>query len=223
VPTPRQPRPAVGKTPPSLPEDTRMARDRMAAENRAEQQEAGKRMALISAQGSADDQDGVFDGQSGDLLDAGMTPDQEAALGRQLQIGDPDEVIEDAHFQGAPAYTPEDGERVGANGVPIVEAGAEEDPDVVHAVRPTGGLRPDMVAPEEVPDVARVGAGQTDTRIVRHKQAERQRVVRVNASIQPTIGQGPGNTWDFQEGRKYRVPESVANHLAEKGYVSQWG
>lgn len=32
---------------------------------------------------------------------------------------------------------------------------------------------------------------------------------------------GAGNYYNFEAGRKYRVVESLANHLAEKGYV--WG
>lgn len=42
--------------------------------------------------------------------------------------------------------------------------------------------------------------------------------IRVNTALeQVTIG--AGNTFDFMEGRRYRVPRWVAAHLEEKGYV----
>lgn len=35
----------------------------------------------------------------------------------------------------------------------------------------------------------------------------------------PQVTIGHGNTYDFEEGRQYRVPPNAANHLAERGLV----
>lgn len=35
----------------------------------------------------------------------------------------------------------------------------------------------------------------------------------------PQVTIGHGNTYDFEEGRQYRVPPNVANHLAERALV----
>lgn len=42
-------------------------------------------------------------------------------------------------------------------------------------------------------------------------------VIRVNATVNPTIGYG--NTYNFEEGQRYRVPKHVAQHLESKGLV----
>lgn len=44
------------------------------------------------------------------------------------------------------------------------------------------------------------------------------RVIRVNADLSQ-VAIGAGTSYDFEEGRKYRVPKNVADHLEEKGYV----
>lgn len=67
---------------------------------------------------------------------------------------------------------------------------------------------------EPTPEVTEVG-GIVDLGDVEVQQATR--VIRVNATIDPTIG--AGNEFHFEEGRKYRVPAFVADHLEEKGYV----
>lgn len=44
------------------------------------------------------------------------------------------------------------------------------------------------------------------------------RVIRLNSTLEDvTIGQN--TNYNFVEGRRYRVPVHVANHLEEKGYV----
>lgn len=48
--------------------------------------------------------------------------------------------------------------------------------------------------------------------------AEPHRTIRVNANLE-AVTIGVGNTFDFEEGRKYRVPKAVADHLEEKHYV----
>lgn len=44
------------------------------------------------------------------------------------------------------------------------------------------------------------------------------RTIRVNSSIEQMTF-GVGNIYDFEEGRQYRVPAHVADHLEELGYV----
>lgn len=61
---------------------------------------------------------------------------------------------------------------------------------------------------EEVGGIVDLGTQEVETQT---------RVIRVNETISPTIG--AGNEYHFEEGRKYRVPVHVAQHLDEKGYV----
>lgn len=43
-------------------------------------------------------------------------------------------------------------------------------------------------------------------------------VVRVAEDIE-NMTIGAGNNWSFQTGKKYKVPQHVAEHLKEKGYL----
>lgn len=65
-------------------------------------------------------------------------------------------------------------------------------------------------------------AGQTDVDQVELRSgvevAEAARTIRVNADItQMTFGRG--TYYDFEEGRTYRVPADLADHLDALGYV----
>lgn len=44
------------------------------------------------------------------------------------------------------------------------------------------------------------------------------RTIRVNTNLED-VTIGAGNTYSFEEGRKYRVPAHIADHLEEKGIV----
>jgi hypothetical protein len=43
-------------------------------------------------------------------------------------------------------------------------------------------------------------------------------IVRVAEDIE-NMTIGAGNNWSFQTGKKYKVPQNVADHLKEKGYL----
>ena len=194
------------------PEDTRMQRDRMQAEKEREQADRASELSMITAKESADDRDGVWDGQNGELLQAGMDEDTQEQMRRYLQApGGPDEEDEifdpeDAQITTRPSQqVRRDGPNIGPNGVPI-------DPQAIEQMRD---------------DVEEAVADYTPERpnvtVQRVQQTDRLRVIRVNADLDPTIGQGPNSQWHFKKGRRYRVPEHVAFHLHEKGYVSSWG
>ncbi|HET7110283.1 MAG TPA: hypothetical protein VFI41_05390 [Gemmatimonadales bacterium] len=44
------------------------------------------------------------------------------------------------------------------------------------------------------------------------------KTIRVNTTIEDMVF-GIGNTYTFEEGRQYRVPAHLAEHLEELGYV----
>lgn len=184
------------------PEDTRMQRARLKSETDSAQQARVGELSMISAKETADDAQGVWDGQNGELIESGMAPEQENFLRRQAQIvEDPDEIIsdEDAHPNPTNLNVRSDG--IGPLGVPIDLSPLSDD---VEEAMPAPTPRATMVVESA------------------HRQ-ERKVVIRVNADLEPTIGQGPNARWNFLKGKRYRVPEHVANHLHEKGYVSSWG
>jgi len=52
--------------------------------------------------------------------------------------------------------------------------------------------------------------------VVDVKRADRE--LRVNTDLEQ-VTFGAGNHYDFQEGRRYKVPADLYDHLDEKGYV----
>lgn len=192
------------------PEDTRMQRDRLQEEHAKEQQDRSAELSMISFNAEADDRDGVWDAQDGSLIEPGLTDETEDQVRRLLQIPDADDdtIIEeeDALVSTMPSLqTRSDGPRVGPNGTPI-------DPDFLEQTR------------DDVEDaVADFTPARPHLRVQKVERSEKHLVIRVNADLDPTIGQGPKSQWHFKRGKRYRVPEHVAFHLHEKGYVSAWG
>lgn len=192
------------------PEDTAMQTRRMKEEQEKAAADRQSELSMINTVETADDRDGVWDGQNGELLESGMDPETEDQVRRYLQIPDEadDDIIEpdDAQVTTRPSQqVRSDGPRVGPLGVPI-------DPEAIEEMRD---------------DVEDARADYTPERpgltVQRVEKRQRLRVIRVNADLDPTIGQGPDSQWHFKKGRRYRVPEHVAFHLHEKGYVSAWG
>lgn len=63
-----------------------------------------------------------------------------------------------------------------------------------------------------------VGPGAEEIQVQEVEVAEPVREFRVNEDLENvTIGQG--NNYNFYEGKKYRAPKHVYDHLDEKGYV----
>lgn len=205
---PRPPRTSVAQRV-SPAEDTKMQHDRLQAEAKAVQQTRKGEIAMASAFMQADDQDGVWDGQSGELVESGMSEEEQDALARYHQlVEDADGITEPVKMQQR--LTPVEG-AIGPLGTPIYSS--EEDPDeIIETVHQA----------EIVPDLPKVGVGTRDIKTaIPVKRSEPMEIIRLNATVTPTIGKD--NTWDFQEGRRYRVPRYVAIHLHEKGLISQWG
>lgn len=192
------------------PEDTRAQRDRQKAEQEQAAAERQDQLTMINATETADDRDGLWDPQDGTLVESGMDPQTEEQLRRYMQIppSEGDDVIpeEDALSSSAPSQqVRSDGPRVGPLGTLI-------DPETIEE------MNDDVVVSEADYTPARPGL-----QVARAEKKERKRIVRINADLDPTIGQGPNSQWHFKKGRRYEVPERVAFHLHEKGYVSSWG
>lgn len=207
----------------NAPEDTRMQRDRLQAEKEKEQQARTGELTMITAAQNADDADGVWDPQSQELVEPGMTDEEREELARQNSafLGDEDEVIsEDVARQGSLGehMVRTDGPQIGPNGVPVGEPEDELSDEVETAVATTN-VRPGEAL--EVSDPPAVGAGQAPARTVqRLDRTKAKRIIRVNADLDPTIGR---ENYSFKKGRRYEVPVHVADHLHEKGYVTSFG
>lgn len=229
---------------PARPMDTRMQRDEGLAEAEQEQAARAASLSMITAKDSADDATGVWDGQSGELVESGMTSAREEELRSQLQLtDDPDEIIgaEDAQLQTSGTVRP-DQTPTGPLGLPIAARQEQINDDAI--IEPHFESTSD--APAETAEEAEISAAlallrskgllggeaqerntlvtSTGREVQRMQPAEeRMVVIRVLADIQPTIGQGPNASWDFKKGRRYQVPAYVASHLDEKGLVAARG
>jgi len=181
------------------PEDTRMQRERMQDELEKAQAERAGQLTMISAKERADDNSGVWDPETGDLLESGITP-EELETYRDDSLRGEDEVIEDARRPTPVMEALSNG--VGPNGIPVRSAAERRSEDAI-------------VDPEESrPPVA------TLTRRSPVVQDDRARMViaRINSDIDATVG--AGNTYALKRGKRYRLPKHVADHLIEKGYVA---
>lgn len=210
----------------NTPEDTRMQRDRLQAEKEQEQQARAGELTMITATENANDADGVWDPQTQELVQEGMSEEErEALIRRQAPFMDEDDdsVIseEDARTGALGEHTVRtDDIRIGPNGVPIGEEEDDFDDSVISAL-PSMNVRPgetEQVAP--LPEAPVVGRGEAPRSPVRVNRAQEKRIIRVNADLDPTIGR---ENYHFAKGRRYEVPIHVANHLHEKGYVSSFG
>ncbi len=190
-----------------VPEDTARARARLAEEQSEAQRGAAGRMAMISDVAAADTESGVYDGQTGDLIESAMTVEDLQAVARRHQVIDPDEVIEpeDSKLENLGVVRPPGAPALGPLGTPIDPEGNTEADDVEQAYSTDMDENPAQELPQ----------------VVRQERKDRFVVIRVAEDIQPTIG--AGSTWNFQKGKKYKVPEHVANHLNEKGLVVAYG
>lgn len=91
------------------------------------------------------------------------------------------------------------------------EEGGESDPviDAIVASARESGDEPEPTAP------ASPNAAQPVAPVRVEKTAT---LIRARYDL-PQVTIGHGNTYDFEEGRQYRVPPNVANHLAERELV----
>jgi len=186
-----------------------MQRDRMQAENQKQQAERSDELTMITATESADDRDGLWDGQNGELLESGVDPQAAEQMRHALQLPEQDDEVvsmEDAQVSTQPSrMVRNDGPRMGPLGVPIDPQAVEQERDEIEIAQ------------------ADYTSARPNVEIQRVERPDRRRIIRVNSDLDPTIGQGPGSQWHFKKGRRYEVPEHVAFHLHEKGYVSSWG
>lgn len=198
-------------------EDTKMQSERLIAEQKAEQQARRGEISMASTVDSADDEYGLWDGQSGELVESALSDEDKETLARVNHLVEDDDGI--TEFPSEQLYasqkinqpvSPEGA--IGPTGVPIFTP--EIDPDeIIETVHNT---------PAPIPDAPMVGAGaQPYKTVVPVKRTEPMEIIRLNADINATIGKD--NHWNLQEGRRYRVPRYVAQHLKEKGLVSQVG
>lgn len=93
-----------------------------------------------------------------------------------------------------------------------VETGSDEENDpVIDAIVASAAESDDEPA---APTAVR-GEAQTPAPVRVEKTS---RLIRARYDL-PQVTIGHGNTYDFEEGRQYRVPPNVANHLAERELV----
>jgi hypothetical protein len=202
-----------------------MQRERLQAEKEQEQQARTGELTMITAAQNADDAEGVWDPQSGELIEPGMTDeDREVFIEEHLGLlGDEDEIVpeDQSRVSALGEHTVRtDGPGIGPNGVPVVFTEEEEFQDTLTEARPQVNVRPGEGEVAELEDRPRVGVGQTSRVIQRVDRSKETRIIRVNDTIDPTIGR---ENYHFDKGRRYVVPVHVANHLHEKGYVSSFG
>jgi hypothetical protein len=229
-----------------------MQRDEALEDLEAQQQQRAGELSMITAKEAADERNGVWDGQSGELVEPGMSPDQEQYLrGRAQLVEDTDVVIEpeDSMVHSPLGVTNTDGPALGPNGIPLAEERqhvadeavidlmdqmaepepVDDDPELTSALAIIAEREARMGAPGSLlqqliggraPMTEEVPPARTPQRV---QPVERSVVVRLNATVEPTIGQGPNSRWNFQKGKRYRVPAWVAEHLEEKHLVSSWG
>ena len=92
-----------------------------------------------------------------------------------------------------------------------------DDDEVIENARVEGPI-PSFDQEQEVVEQA---PGGTLTEVVHSRPVRARsttRIIRVNTDLE-SVTVGYGNTYTFQEGRKYKVPTEVADHLEGLGYV----
>ncbi len=206
----------------NIPEDTRMQRDRLTAEQESAQQARKGELSMITAKENADDAEGLWDPFSGDLIGSGLSEKTEAHLAHAnaALMADEDEIIPVDQAQVGIIGQHQirtDGPSIGPNGVPIDAQALFEEEDTVTVAADTNAANRTPV----IPDAPMVGAGHSPARTVqRLDRAKETRVIRINSDLDPTIGR---EQYHFLKGKRYQVPIHVAMHLHEKGFVSSFG
>jgi hypothetical protein len=202
------------------PEDTARASARLNAEQQAAKDEAARTMAMASSINAVNESDGLYDGKSGELVESGLSDVETAQVAQRYQVAMDEDFVtdgEDAKLDNTGFVRPPGIAAVGPLGLPIdpegrtpddVEMARASDHVLAAASAEAGRMVQQYLPPEPAP-------------VVPVPRQERQVIIRVADDIQPTIG--AGSTWDFKRGKRYKVPEYVANHLNEKGLVLAFG
>lgn len=185
------------------PEDTRAQRERLQAEAQRAESERQSQLTMTNFTQQANAVEGVWDPESGDLVESGVDPDQQAALQAEYQAGE-DEIIEDARVHTPVSQQILERDGVGALGVPVRQLQAEQ----LQAEAPV----------EELLDPREIQAAPTPPPGVQKVQPKV--VIRVREDIEPTIGRN--RTFKMKKGQKYRVDADVARHLQEKRLLADY-
>jgi hypothetical protein len=97
---------------------------------------------------------------------------------------------------------------------------ARENQEVVQARQDSIAMA--QAAQAELDDSVHDLAGQTITQTDEHGEVTYveapARTIRVNSTIE-NMTFGAGNNYTFEEGKQYRIPAVIADHLEELGYV----
>jgi len=192
----------------------------LAAEQSEQSKARGEEIALANAEKSEQDQNAVFDPATGEVVEdearAQTIVDAENARAIHSiglapgtrQVGMLGTETDDFGNMTVDGQSDLNGS-VQTNDTAIIGAGPETPFQVLGAspeaekVRRKVGAEPTVAGPIDYG--VQVVESPTTT-------------IRVNADLeQVTIGLG--NTFTFEEGKQYRVPQFVADHLEERGYV----
>lgn len=236
---------------PNRPQDTRMQRDSAQERLQAEQQTRTGELSMITAKEVADERDGIWSGQDGSLVEPGLEPEREQYLRGRAQLGEEDAIIEpeDAQVSTPLGNVASDSPSTGPNGVPVrdehqriadeavtdltldlkAEPEPDEDPELTAAFAVIASREGDIlnrwIAKERGTPEPSISSSTPAVRTPQRVQPAKEptAVIRLKETVEPTIGQGPNSRWNFQKGKRYRVPMHVADHLDDKGLVASWG
>lgn len=190
-----------------------MQREDSQAQLLLDQQRREGELSMATAREIADERDGVYDPQDGELVDSGLTAEQEEQLYAESQLAEGDEIIEPevaSRVRLGEHRVRSDGPAIGPTGVPIIPESEVPDDSIID-------LSDDEPSSEPLPEVSPA------RKITKVQRAAQVAIVRVNTDLDMTYGQYEPNLWRLKKGRRYRLPINVANHLHEKGLVATWG
>jgi hypothetical protein len=90
--------------------------------------------------------------------------------------------------------------------------------DLTEATEPSGDDDIDAIVDATREDAPEAPVQREVTPVVQHRVERTSVLVRARYDM-PAVTVGHGTNYDFEEGRQYRVPPNVANHLNERALV----
>lgn len=193
-------------------------RQQLQQEHAEELKARGDEISLAQAEEDEAAEHGVFDPETGAQLDddaaeAFRTTASAGLAPGTRQVGDPaTEVDEDGIL-----YVEDQTEfGVQTNDTPVRGVG-QETPFPVVGGAPNDELVRDIVDKDSYSARRTIGDNEVNDFGVTKAEGARK-VIRVNTTLE-NVTIGVGTSYNFEEGKQYRVPAHVAAHLEEKGYV----
>jgi hypothetical protein len=199
-------------------------REQLQKEHAEELKARGDEISLAQAEEDEAAANGVFDPESGQQIARSIDEIDDAEVYRAVasaslapgtrQVGDPQTTVDDDGI----LYVDGHGEEFGVqtNDTPILGVGQETPFQVVGGV-PNDELVRDIVDKDSYAARRTLTNGEVQDLEVAQARNE-TKVIRVNTTLEE-VTIGVGTSFNFEEGKQYRVPAHVAAHLEEKGYI----